>query len=634
MRKQKIERDIPLWLRGVCLVAIAALIAIAASKTPTTAQAQGPNLLANPSFEGAFQTFVPNPPISDCPAGPCTTAQMAAGWLPWWVSQDPQDKGAETEWRNRMPEYKKAEAPFLNRVHHGESAQQYFTFWSSHTAGIYQRVSVPRGVRLRFSIYGQAWSTHDDEPTSNTPTAVNMRIGIDPTGGTSPFGGNIIWSGAQNPYDNYAPFVIETVSQNNFVTVFTYAMQSEPRKHNDIYWDNASLVALAPPATPTPNVDWQATRAVQAANWVATQTRGAQEQIGQATAAAQQAAATAQANQANVAVAAPQIAAQPGAVNAPAVSFTLRATPTPNADGVIMAAVPPGGSIWSVAANAGITLDEILEYNSLSQNSFVSEGQLLIVGYGDPNGGEPTVEESAAEPPPASENSGEPTVSQGEPADDEAATAQTDAQPAAASAADAPAAEPAVAVAQLAIPTPQRIVPASNDGVAVAEAEIADTSICLLAFDDANQNGQRDGSERLRPNVAFTLVKGQQVVSNYVTTGAEEPYCIAGLDAGNYQISRSKLSNEKLTTQGEWGIALSEGSIVTLEFGSFVDADGISEANSATDNAPSQESAPQTTPNDSNAGSSNWITYGAVGLAILLLLGVILLILSARRPTY
>ena len=451
--QQKTNRKTTKLFVRLGLLALALILAwVALPHQPQIAEAQN-NLLANPSFEGPFQTYVPNPPIADCPVGPCTTAQMAAGWAPWWVSQDPADKDTENAWRNRMPEYKKAEAPFLNRVHDGASAQQYFTFWSSHTAGILQRVNVPNGARLRFTIYGQAWSTHDDEPTSNSPTAVNMKIGIDPTGGTSPFSGNVVWSGTQNPYDAYAPFAVEAVSQNSFVTVFTYAYQSEPRKHNDIYWDNASLTMLAPPASPTPNIDWQATQEARGRIWAATQTASAGQALAQATVWAQQRAATAQAQQQIAAATASAVQQQqayqysatataealpPPQVAVAAVPFYLNATPTPNAEGVIIVEVPPGGSIWSVAANAGITLDEILSFNNLSQDAFVVQGQPLIVGYGEPGGGESADGEAEAS---ASTDS----------------TESTEAQPT-----PTPVPPTPVPVAQLTIPTPQAVASANT----------------------------------------------------------------------------------------------------------------------------------------------------------------------------
>ena len=100
----------------------------------------GTNLLANPSFEGQYSSFMPPNGHPDCPAGICTTAQMAPNWSPWWLSHNPSDPGHII----RMPEYKPASSIFTNppRVRTGDSAQQFFTFFSTHRAGLMQQVPV------------------------------------------------------------------------------------------------------------------------------------------------------------------------------------------------------------------------------------------------------------------------------------------------------------------------------------------------------------------------------------------------------------------------------------------------------------------------------------------------------------
>jgi hypothetical protein len=446
-----------------------------------------------------------------------------------------------------------------------------------------------------------------------------MKIGIDPTGGSNWASPNVVWSGTQNPYDAYAPFAIEAVSQSSVVTVFTYAYQSEPRKHNDIYWDDASLTVVGgavAPQQPQQNsnqqaaaVNWEATRQVRAAAWEAQQqaTASAQEQA-QADFAAQQAQEQADADAAQAIASVPEGAvadAQPVAAvpDANTIPFYLPVLPTPNAEGVILVAVPPGGSVWSVAANAGISLAEIQSLNNLAPNQFVNAGDLLIVGYGDPNG-------IAAE---------EEAVIEAE-SETEIAAADT------------------VEVAPpVLIPTPKPIpTPNVAPAVEVADADTtADTAICLKAFDDANKNGLHDPGEGLRASVAFTLANGQRVVSNYVTTGTDEPYCIEGLEEGNYQISRSQATAEVLTTRGDWGVALSADSVVTLEFGSYTDtsliaqAEAVNSANAAAQVAASNVTADATA---NSGGLSNAVTIGAVVLALLLLVGVIVLVMSGRRP--
>ncbi len=586
------QASIFLKLGTLLLVVLAVGVLVVSSSQP--AQAQEVNLLVNPSFEGPYGSFVPPGGNPDCPAGICTTAQTAAGWTPWWWIVAGRDSAIYAN-----PEYKPAEArDFAGRVRSGDRAQQYFNFGRTNTAGVFQQVTVPANAQLRFTVWGMAWSTgiawdgpNSDVPYSAEPTPVNLRVGIDPTGGTDAFSPNIVWSGTLNPYDQYALLSVDAQAQGSLVTVFTYSSPNEPRKHNDIYWDDASLVVLGAGSAP-----------------VVTNPGGG------------------------------------GAAAAPAapVSFVLAPTATPDAEGVIYATVPPGGSLWSVSANAGITLDQILEYNNLTRDDFVSVGQLLIVGYAEPTGGE----EAAAAATPEAAAAAITATSEITPTDvitDAAVVAETAAlaQPAApeaapattggeaeAAAADGAAAEAAAPVAA----EPQA------EGILVSEPETSGASICLKAFEDANQNGLHDPGEALRANVAFTISNEQRVVSNYVTTGTSEPYCLPGLTAGNYQVTRSQQNDEVLTTRGDWGLALTDGSVVTMEFGSYT---GQAVA-SADQNATSADL--QAAPEVANAavveaetaqsgGLANGITIAAVVLAALLLVVVVGLLLTARRAS-
>jgi hypothetical protein len=334
-------------LRNLALaLLIVAGLGLLVVETQQPAQAQGENLLVNPSFEGAYSTYDPEPDISDCPAGVCTTVQLPAGWWPWWVSQQPGDP----DWKNRTPEYKPAEAPFLNRVQEGQRASQYFTFYGTHTAGLWQRVSVPANANLQFAIWGQAWSNNEDPPTSDFPTNMNMRVGIDPTGGTNPFSPAIVWSPAANAYDAYVLFTVQAQAQGDTATVFTWSAPEEQRKHNDVYWDNASLTVVgAAPPPPPPAGDGGGSS---------------------------------------------------GGTAPPPAPAPTGPTPTPNADGVILVEVRSGDSLWSVAARAGISLDTILELNNIGRSDFINAGDLLIIGYGDAS----TAEDEAAESTAAEED--------------------------------------------------------------------------------------------------------------------------------------------------------------------------------------------------------------------------------------
>lgn len=184
-------------------------------------------------------------------------------------------------------------------------------------------------------------------------------------------------------------------------------------------------------------------------------------------------------------------------------------TATPDAEGVIYSQVRPDDSLWAIAARSGLTLQELLELNGLSENDLIQPGQLLVIGYGTPaptaTTDLPAVTPTATRPPPTPTNTAEPA--------------------------------------------PQ-------------------TGICLAAFTDTNGDGQRDAGEPLKAAVAFTIFNREAVIANYVTDGVSEPYCLEGLAAGDYQVTRSVGSGETLTGAGDRGVILVAGNVIYLEFGS------------------------------------------------------------------
>ncbi len=231
--------SLPSWL--ILTVAFFGLgLALLLLGRPAEAQ---DNLVRNPSFEGGYSAWNSIPEV-----------QVAPDWTPWWVAQQPSDPPEI----NRRPEYKRADgALYPNRVRSGSAAQQYFTFHATHNAGLYQQVSgVPVGSRVQFTVWGQVWSSNYDDPNVSTePGIINMQVGIDPTGDSNPWAGTVVWSGVYNIYDTWFQLAVEAVAQNGTVTLFMKSAPAYPVKHNDVYFDDASLVVVGsapPPPTETP----------------------------------------------------------------------------------------------------------------------------------------------------------------------------------------------------------------------------------------------------------------------------------------------------------------------------------------------------------------------------------------------
>jgi LysM repeat protein len=210
------------------------------------------NLLQNPGFEGDY-----------FPWFGINEVQVAHGWTPWWRQRTEADPPAFFF----KPEYKQANGYiFPNRVHSGVAAQQWFTFHATHEAGMYQQVfGVTPGTRYRFTIWAQVWSsTEDNASVSVNPAYPNLQAGIDVTGGWNPWAGTVVWSGTAASYDSWGQLGVEAVAQSDVITVFMRSNPNWPVKHNDVYWDDAVLVAvgvggepipptatLAPPPSPT-----------------------------------------------------------------------------------------------------------------------------------------------------------------------------------------------------------------------------------------------------------------------------------------------------------------------------------------------------------------------------------------------
>ena len=530
---------------------ITAFVLLLIGMSYAAVNAQGPNILANPGFEEGYFN-----------QGGIAEIAVPNGWRMHWL--DGQTFGGAVGVANR-PEtvvWYIEDAPVHERPlfwRDGAYNLKVFKGGTPLYAALSQDVSgLQVGQRYRFAVpvypdIVAQYTASGKVPPGRADSAL-VRLGSSAVGAPWRDEGQINysgwWSGESigNFYLNYNVFIHEFTATATSMTVWVEMAARDNNPNNGFFLDGLSLQAIGAAAAPPPPPP-----------------------------------------------------AGGGTTNpAPAVPAAppIQPTGTPDADGVIYHVVQSGDSMWSIAARAGISLDDLLEYNDLSRNSFIQAGQRLIIGFADPPEAEPEEVEEAEE----GEMMTMAAVEEEEAAEEAPPTPE---------------------------PTPE---PTGGD-------------ICLIAFDDLNENGRRDAGEPLREAIAFTISDGNSVVSNYVTDGASEPYCIQGLPAGSYQITRSRQANEQLTNPGDWAIALTDGAVVTLEFGSVMTAEAAMVAAVADDTAAEMEEAPGTAEMDTSAlaaaaaidGSQedrSWpgvMLIGAVALAALLLIGVLAIILSARR---
>jgi LysM repeat protein len=133
------------------------------------------------------------------------------------------------------------------------------------TAAAYQRVGgLKAGDVLRATAYGWVYTCNNTATScvianppyrqSDTSAGAQLRVGLDPKGGTDPTSGDIKWSAPAAPYDQWAEMSVTAKAAGDTVTMYLYMTQSAGLAINNVYWDKASLVRTeyAPDATATP----------------------------------------------------------------------------------------------------------------------------------------------------------------------------------------------------------------------------------------------------------------------------------------------------------------------------------------------------------------------------------------------
>ncbi|MGC9398852.1 MAG: LysM peptidoglycan-binding domain-containing protein [Anaerolineae bacterium] len=524
-------------VKGGLLVALALLLwgALFGATRLTRAQATGPNLLTNGDFEQGFGEAWP---FQDG----IPEVQVAPGWRAFWNETPPpgtkvpnyckpEDQGCY--WAR--PEFRgMSTAEFAYRVHGGNLSQKYFTYNRQHEAGLYQKVDgIEPGTRLRFQIYAQTWSCLGEEgnplncPTghlSNNPAPFHTKVGIDPTGGTNPWAPTVVWSPEQEAHDTWTLFSVEATAEANSVTVFFYSRvdwpESWPRVNNDVYLDDASLVVVGevtPTAPPPP----------------------------------------------------PTSAVPPTPVN----------TPTPRPDGAVVHIVQPGDTLFGIALQYGVDLDELRRLNAgtLGPNDLLSIGQEVVIS------GEPIV---AATP----------------------TTVPTEPQPV----------TPTLTVETEQPPTTTEGTPGGN-------------AICVLAFND--QNGDmvyQAASEALVPNAMLSLLGTNGPVGTHTTDGLNEPYCFQNLQPGNYVLRQTPPAGYQPSGPGEQGILLNAGQTYMVHVG-YVRSDGdTAPQGEATTSTTEQPQKKGTAPGDVSTFLSTIVRVSGI-LALLLAIAVGVLFVLSRR---
>ncbi len=320
-------------------------------------QEVGQELLVNPGFEGVTRPGGWTRDTFDgIPRGEIFTPE---GWVTFWRTGLPaHDPGNQVGYVQPEAQVIERRHPFLDplRIRSGNWALKLFTFYKIHDAGYYQVVSnLPPGATVQLSAWAQGWSGQRDSPplSDGDPQNLTFQVCIDPNGGTDPWSPNLVCSAATPSPDEYRLIgpVTAQVGPEGRVTAFLRSKVLWPYKHNDAYWDDASMVLLdsGTPPTPTP--------------------------------------------------------LPPPPTWTPGPPPTPLPTPTPRPDGAIVHVVQAGDTLFGIAFRYNVTVDQIKALNNIGQ--FIYPGQELVIAL-------PTVSPTPSPPPPPTATVAPPAAGGGE----------------------------------------------------------------------------------------------------------------------------------------------------------------------------------------------------------------------------
>ncbi len=467
----------------VVLLIIGSFVGLATRVNVTQAQETGPNLLVNGDFE---QDSGGSWPFQDGMG----EIQVAPGWRAFWADDPPPGTAIPSYCDSDehgcywgRPEFRGvSSAEYAYRVHGGNLAQKYFSWNRQHEAGLYQKVDgIEPGSRLRFQAHMQTWSCLGEadnslrcptSPNSNNPAPMHTKVGIDPTGGVNPWAATVVWSDEVETHDVWTAFWVEATAEATSVTVFTYSRadwtNAWPRVNNDVYLDDASLAVVGevtPTAPPPPPTS--------------------------------------------------------------EVPPTPRATSTPLPGGAVIHVVQPGDTLFGIALQYNVPVDQLRQLNtgSLGSNDMLQVDQKVVIS------GEPT---DLVTPTPAAEVTPETQPDTGPENGQE--------------------------------PQGTADMPSLPDNQA---------AVCVVAFLD--QNGDQvyqPQSESLVPGVNIDLVGTGGPAGNHVTDGLSEPHCFQPLEPGNYVLRHSPPAGYVPVGAREQGVLLTGGKAYAVQLVYALGEDG------------------------------------------------------------
>ena len=548
-------------------------------------------MLVGSALVGAQDELLQNSSLEEGGSGPYTTRRggefpiyLPNGWNAWLAAQsgDFYYRGDRT---TINPHPGPGPSP-----QNGSRAVNVDCGFVTCTVAIYQQVPVQEDANIQASAFAQVKACNIAPDADNCGSAVESgsqtRIGIDPNGGTDPNDNDVVWSNWAQPHDQWLQMTVSATTTGTTATLFLYSTQANTAHLNRTYWDSASLKgggaggAAASANTPVPTAP-------------------------------------------------------------PEVPFVV--PQNAREDGSIVHIVSSGDTIDSIAVAYGKTRSDILELNpSIGDPRLIRLGQEIVIATPPP--ARPTADSAA-------EDEDLPTSGinlEDEVPDDPALTEEPDAEGANVETAIDEGDNPddngneAVVVADAGEPQPTATTspvtltpaPVVADALPASDPSARSAAVCVLLFNDNNQNRLQEPNETLLAGgtVILTNMADSSTIGEVATDGVSEPHCFEDLAAGAYVAAAQPPADYGLTSPDQFRVQAAAGTRLDVAFGAAegvvvvtpLPADG-----GITSDVTTQDATAPTSPLNDLFNISGLVVFGLAGF--ILIAGVGLTLFMRRR---
>ena len=462
---------------------------------------------------------------------------------------------------------------------------------ATFTAAAFQIVpNIAEGTTLRAS----AWVFQDNDAGKGART----RIGIGSNVGSNPFGSPITWSPWMTAIDSWQQVSVEATVPAGNVTVFIYSTQTQPNPGNQNYYDEAQLVIVGEGDVDVGDGNEEGT---------------------------------------------------PNATAAPPTNTPIPFAPFVNpqdADetGRIEHVVGSGDTLAAIAVAYGVPISQIRELNGI-EGSLLRIGQVLLIQEESETPPtavpteepiEPTADTASnagggfASPTPLTvAEANTDTSSEVVEATEEATEEMVETEESTPAETTTPAPPTATPTATLIPPTPTDAPPAPVEQGEDADPLSLEAAVCVSMYEDINQNGIQDGEPLLEGGLIALVPSNGGDEQQYLTDGANEPFCFEGLETGAYTVSATAPDGYGIVRSASLVVNVQPGQRFPIRFGATEGVEVAAVATTAVENTVTDadptivEEAPDALDNIRNVagiivlGLAGVVLIGGIGVAVL-----------------